>query len=121
MGYGANNIADETMAPDVAMALDTLASVATAKTDTLDALVSANKQLADALAHVTVENVKSLNMVSQLTTNAPRPKQCRHGIPNSYCWTHGFVMSANHNSKMCNNKAPGHKVEATKDNTMGGT
>ena len=29
-------------------------------------------------------------------------------------------MSANHNSKTCNSKAPGHKVEATNDNTMGG-
>ena len=39
----------------------------------------------------------------------------------NYCWTHGFVMSANHTSKTCNNKAPGHKVEAMKDNTMWGT
>ena len=76
MGYGTNNITDATMAPDVAMALDNLASVSMEKTDTLDALVSANEQLADALAH---------SMVSQLTTNPPRPKQCKHGIPNSYC------------------------------------
>ena len=61
-------------------------------------------------------------MVSQLTIDAPKPKQCRQSTPNNYCWTHGFVvMSANHNSKTCNDKAPGHKGEATKDNTMGGT
>ena len=44
MGYGVNNITDATMAPDVAMALDNLASATMAKMDTLDALVSANKQ-----------------------------------------------------------------------------
>ena len=85
MGYGTNKISDATVAPDVAMALDNLASAAMAKMNMLDALVAANKQLADALAHVTKENVKLLSTVNQLTTNAPRPKQCKHSIPNSYC------------------------------------
>ena len=68
MGYGAINITVATMALDVAMALDNLASAAIAK-NTLDALVAANKQLAHALAHVTKENVKLLSMVRQSTTN----------------------------------------------------
>ena len=106
MGYAASNITEQAVVPDVAMALDNLALVAIS---------------GDALAHVTKENEKLLNMVSQLTTYVPKPKQCKQGIPNSYCWTHGFVMSASHNSKTCNNKAFGQKVEATKYNTMGGT
>ena len=65
MGYGASNITEQAVAPDVAMALDNLASMAMSKTDALDALVAANKQLADALAHVTKENEKLLSMVSQ--------------------------------------------------------
>ena len=59
-------------------------------------------------------------MVSQLTKYATKPKQCKKRTPNNYSWSHGLIMSANCNSKTCNNKAPGHKVEATKDNTMGG-
>ena len=120
MGYGASNITEHTVAPDVAMSLDNLASMAMSKTDALDTLMAAKKQLVDVLAHVTKENEKLLNMVSQLTNNAQKPKQCKQRTPNNYCWTHGFIMSANHNSKMCNNKAPGHKVEATKASTMGG-
>ena len=90
------------------------------KTDALDTLMAVNKQLAEALAHIKKENEKLLTMVSQLTTYTTKPIQCKQSTPNSYCWTHGFVMCANHTSKTCNNKASGHKVEATKDNTMEG-
>ena len=103
------------------MTLDNLASVTMAKTDTLDTLVEANKQLADALAHLTEENEKWPNMVSQLTNDTTKAKQCKQGTPNNYCWTHGFIMSANHYSKTRNNKAPCHKVEVTNNITMGGT
>ena len=110
MGYGASNITEQAVAPGVVMALDNLASMAMSKTDALDTLAAANKQLADALAHITKENEKLLNMVSQLTNDTAKPKQQKQGTLNNYCWTHSFVMSANHNSKMSNNKASGHKV-----------
>ena len=74
MGYGASNVTEQAVAPDVAMALDNLASMAMSKTDALDALVAANIPLADALAHIPKENKKLLNMISQLATNAPKPK-----------------------------------------------
>ena len=75
IGYDTNNITEKTVASDVAMALDNLASMAMSNTDALDILVVANKQLAVALAHTTKENEKLLNMVSQLTNNAIKPKQ----------------------------------------------
>ena len=121
MGYGANNITEQVVATDVVMALDNFASMVMSKTDALDILVAANKQFADALAHVTKENEKLLNMISQLTKDSQKPKQHKYRTLNKYCWTHGFIMSAKHKSKMCNNKAPCNKVEATKDNTIGGT
>ena len=108
MRYGASNITEQAVAPNVAMALDNLAFVGMSKTDPLDTLVAAMKYLADGLAHIAKDNEKLLNMVSHLTTDAPKPKQLKQGIPNNYCWTHGFVMSLNRNSKTCNNKAPGH-------------
>ena len=95
IGYGTSNITEQMVAPDAAMTLDNLASMAMSKTDALDTLVVVNKQLANALAHVTKENEKLLKMVSQLTNDAIKPKQCKQGTPNNYCWTHSFIMSAN--------------------------
>ena len=39
----------------------------------------------------------------------------------SYCWSHGYHVAANHNSKNCRNKKPGHQDEATRDNPMNGS
>jgi len=39
----------------------------------------------------------------------------------SYCWTHGYRVAPNHNSSTCRSKAEGHKDEATRSNTMGGS
>ena len=100
------------------MTLDNLVTAALSKTDAIKTLVAANKQLAEALPTLTKENEKLL--VNHQTTEATKAKPQNLGKPNSYCWTHGFVMGQNYNSKMCNNKAPGHKTEGTKDNTMGG-
>ena len=97
-----------------------LAFTAMSKTDAIDILVAANKQFALALEHVTKENEKLLSMVSQLTTDAMKSISQKQGTPNSYCWTHGFVMGLNHNRKTCLNKVLGHTTEATEDNTMGG-
>lgn len=38
----------------------------------------------------------------------------------SYCWTHGYGKSTDHNSRTCNNKATGHQEDATVENMMGG-
>ena len=35
-----------------------------------------------------------------------------------YCWTHG---ACDHTGEECNNRAPGHKASATKENKMGGS
>ena len=105
---------------DVSMVLDNFVSATMSKTDAINTLAAANKQLAEALAHATKQNEKLLTMVSQLTTNAMEAKPQKLGAPNSYCLTQGFVMGSNHDSKICHNKALGYKIEATKDNTMGG-
>jgi len=38
-----------------------------------------------------------------------------------YCWTHGYGVSKVHSSQTCNNKSEGHKDNATRSNTMGGS
>jgi hypothetical protein len=37
-----------------------------------------------------------------------------------YCWTHGYSATAGHTSANCFRQNPGHKIEATRGNNMGG-
>ena len=51
----------------------------------------------------------------------PRQGQPPQALPawiNKYCWTHGCC---NHHGNACDNKAPGHKDNATKTNKLGGS
>ena len=41
--------------------------------------------------------------------------------PNGYCWSHGFRVQVGHNSKDCKGKLGGHKDDATRANTKGGS
>jgi hypothetical protein len=38
----------------------------------------------------------------------------------NYCWSHGYEVGLNHNSADSTKKAPGHKNNAIKTNTIGG-
>jgi hypothetical protein len=62
-----------------------------------------------------------IEQMQQKTTkqphNGPRRSFVDHG---SYCWTHGFSVTKNHTSQNCHTKGPGHKDDATRENTMGG-
>ena len=40
---------------------------------------------------------------------------------NNYCWTHGFHVEDDHTGGTCNNPRPGHRRDATRNNTMGGS
>ena len=40
--------------------------------------------------------------------------------PNGYCWSHGYKVSKNHNSKTCKTGKPGHQEGVTCNNIMGG-
>jgi hypothetical protein len=39
----------------------------------------------------------------------------------NYCWSHGYKLARNHTSMSCLYPKTGHKKEATKSNTMGGS
>jgi uncharacterized phage-associated protein len=39
----------------------------------------------------------------------------------TYCWTHGTSNNRRHTSATCQNKAPGHRDDATATNTLGGS
>ena len=60
---------------------------------------------------------------AQMATLAAMKTQTRNRQNNSgtsYCWTHGPTTNSSHTSASCQKQADGHKVTATKTNTMGG-
>jgi hypothetical protein len=64
-------------------------------------------------------------LIEQLQSKALPPPRNQQRKPfvdqGSYCWTHGYAVTKNHNSQNCRTKGPGHKEEATRDNNMGGS
>ena len=57
---------------------------------------------------------------ASLRNSRLRRPRLRHDNGN-YCWTHGYRVGNKHTSATCQNKAPGHKDQATRNNTMGGS
>jgi hypothetical protein len=58
---------------------------------------------------------------TRASLTGPRPGQPPNPLPawiNKYCWTHGCC---NHHGRVCRDKAPGHKDDATKAVKLGGS
>lgn len=75
--------------------------------------IKANDQ---ALVQELANQVQQLKV--QLANMSIQKKKTTH---KSYCWTHGFGVSKNHNSGNCRNPATGHQRTASGSNTMGGS
>jgi hypothetical protein len=62
-----------------------------------------------------------LRNTSNNSTNAPAHRPFTATNKNKrYCWKHGLRVSSNHSSENCRDPGEGHKIEATRDNRMGG-
>ena len=64
--------------------------------------------------------------ISKLRNNLDRRNpgnNRKNNRPNNenYCWSHGWIVADNHDSKTCKNPLPGHQTAATRANTMGGS
>jgi uncharacterized phage-associated protein len=86
---------------------------------TLNAFAATNENLQDKLTTALREiaNLKQAIQGLKPTTKRPpnRPKN------DNYCWTHGYRVANTHTSATCKQPAAGHKPEATRGNTMGGS
>ena len=69
-------------------------------------------------APTTTATSKSKRNTSRRPTE---PRTSRLYTNMNYCWTHGFDLHDLHTSSTCQNKAPGHKTDATVTNQMGGS
>ena len=120
-------------------AFDSLAMAATAKSDTMDMMAKSIAELTESVANLTKANRELTEQLKKATagkrTNprnggkggggAPKAQQQSYPDwcdPSAYCWTCGYKVRKDHNSKTCKfRENPGHKQEATRQNPMGGS
>ena len=116
---------------DTAAALANLASATEADRSTLKEMAAANSALTKQLASVTSSLNQALGELKQMRLTAnnnpqgnqdtSRYRKVRKYQNNNYCWSCGFDISDNHTSATCKWTKEGHKSDATKENTMGGS
>jgi hypothetical protein len=110
--------------------MDALAAAATNEKTVLDNLVASNKTLSELTA-------KKIARIEELISARPSPPaataspsdaklvaQLRAAIrgkwaPGGFCSTHGYGVSADHDSASCKNKKPGHVDTATRSSPAG--
>ncbi len=109
--------------------LDNLAATATTDKTTFQQLLDNNASLTTNIAALTA-SLASLSTAYSLLASTPRPTanptptsacQPTRLDPTGYCWTHGYHVQLGHSSATCTRRADGHKVAATRQNTMGGS
>ena len=83
--------------------------------DLIQKLLAQNNELIRCITEKTQVNVSRRNKPQPKQGQPTKPLPPRH---NKYCWTHG---RCNHQGSECRNKAPGHKVEASMSDKMGGS
>ena len=140
-GYHSANLADDQNDQNdtqLVEALQHLALAATTDKQTIAQLVEANAKLTDSVGKLTEKLAQALQTVTTLTrsttdsptaskssTNksksAPQQKFDHQMDPVGYCWSHGYKVKLGHSSATCTRKKPGHQIEATRTNIMGGS
>ena len=107
-------------------AINNLATAAESGKKTIAELTKANATLVKTNAELTKALSKlDILLSNKATTNTPTTPDDKHSnkerkfFNENYCWSHGYHVSNNHTSATCKNTKPGHKIEATRANTMG--
>ena len=116
--------------------LDAMAATSTTDRTTIAQLIDTNAKLTATVAALTDSNAKLMATITSLTgaaptsrsnpTPAPSTKSTSHRTrcpldPTGYCWMHGYRIQLGHSSATCSNPKDGHKSNATRANTMGGS
>jgi hypothetical protein len=126
---------DNELANQMVASLDNLALAAVQKNETLEQLIKINemkemtlKSLMSQLAAEKETSSKLLAILSKAGLKTGGNNSYGGGSgnaskydPNGYCWSHGYKVTKNHTSKTCKTRKDGHKEEATRANTMGGS
>jgi hypothetical protein len=111
----------------ISTALNNLVLVASNITTVLQQLTAANLVLMASVAFLMTVNKKLAEALGKKGVAMPAKATGTGGpcstdmpFPGNYCWTDELWVSQHHTNAICNNKATGHKDEATSANMMGG-
>jgi hypothetical protein len=108
------------MAEETIVALSNLATATAADRGMVAALTQANARLAKQLEDNSNELLE-LNALLKKERSEKRGQRSFNPSPTNYCWTHGYKVGSNHTSLTCKLPKPGHKMEATRADNMGGS
>lgn len=128
-GYHHANAAME-FQHDTAEAIANLATATASDRTTVANLTTTNRNLTNELAQAIsklnlaqtdLTRIK-IQLASKTGHNPGSDTDERNFKPNTnYCWTHGYKVNRRHNSETCKNPGTGHKHDATRLDTKGGT
>jgi hypothetical protein len=108
------------MAESTIGALANLAIATAADRGVVTALTQATSRLAKQLEDNSTE-LRELNDLLKKERNEKRGQRSFNPSPRNYCWTHGNKVGSTHTSLTCKLPKPGHKMEATRADKMGGS
>jgi hypothetical protein len=127
--HGTANSAHAAFTTETAEAFANLVNATAADRSMMADLMATNKTLLDQMAIMNHE-LAHLRAVSVLPRDPPirgagggtggGASNKRYNNTN-YCWSHGFYISREHTSSNCKFPKTGHKTDATRTNTMGGS
>jgi hypothetical protein len=101
-------------------ALANLATSTAADRGVVATLTEANACLAKQLEDNSNE-LRELKSLIKKDITERRGQRSFNPSPNTYCWTHGYKVANTHTSFSCNFPKQGHKREATRADSMGGS
>jgi hypothetical protein len=123
-GYHSANAAvthnEDQMAKATIGALENLATATAADRGVVAALTQENSRLPKQLE----DNSSELRELKALLNQDRRGKRGTRSFnpsASNYCWTHGYKVGKTHTSRTCKTPKPGHKMEATRADNMGGS
>jgi hypothetical protein len=111
---------EDHMAEATIGALANLATATAADRGVVVVLTQANYRLVKQLEETSLELRELRAMVHQERRDRWAPRN-DNVTANNYCWTHGYKVGKTHTSLSCNTRNPGHKMEATRADNMGGS
>jgi phage shock protein A len=111
---------EDKMAKATIGALANLATATAAYRGVVAALTQANSRLAKQLEDNSTELRELKALLNQERRERRGPRSINSSASN-YCWSHGYKVGKTHTSRTCNTPKPGHKMEATRADNMGGS
>ena len=111
---------------DTADAFANLATATALDRQLMADLAATNKALTKQLADRDTTIAKLRNNNDRNNTGNDRnrnrqPQTTRRYNNSNYCWSHGFDIHDSHTGQSCCWQKEGHKADATRSNTMGGS